>query len=96
MNQRDYIYYEAHAADVSLDEITSNEILQWLRDEDLESIYVGKCGFAFREGDDLGWLAYFIAEVNLYEDSRYSGPVELTKRHRLHTSYLLTHLMVIG
>eukprot|EP00986_Skeletonema_menzelii_P020103 scaffold30181_cov223-Skeletonema_menzelii.AAC.1 len=64
----------AHAADVSLDEITSNEILQWLRDEDLESIYVGKCGFAFREGDDLGWLAYFIVEVNLYEDSRYSGP----------------------
>eukprot|EP00986_Skeletonema_menzelii_P008047 scaffold3302_cov146-Skeletonema_menzelii.AAC.2 len=79
MNQRDYSYYEAHAADVELDEITSDEynkqILHRLRDHDLKSIYVGERidDFAIREGDDLGWLAYFIGRSESLRELTIDG-----------------------
>eukprot|EP00985_Skeletonema_marinoi_P000614 scaffold224_cov108-Skeletonema_marinoi.AAC.12 len=78
MDHRYYNYYEANAADISLEDITSSEqnkqILRRLRDDDLgwhDSIALGREGpFYFgvgnsrllrvREGDDLGWLGYFI------------------------------------
>eukprot|EP00986_Skeletonema_menzelii_P005855 scaffold2188_cov81-Skeletonema_menzelii.AAC.1 len=68
-NRRDYSYYEAHAADVNLDEITSSyknkQILQRLRDGKIKSIEVGRDDwystyFCFSKGDDLRWLGYFI------------------------------------
>ncbi len=67
MNQRDYSYYEAHAADVSLDEITSSfynkQTLQRLRDGNLNSLSIGGrwVNFVVSEGDDVGWLGYFIS-----------------------------------
>eukprot|EP00986_Skeletonema_menzelii_P001222 scaffold329_cov118-Skeletonema_menzelii.AAC.1 len=84
---RDYSYYEAHAADVNLDDITSSEhnkqILQWLRDgygvpsiDRYRSINVGGrwCDdFAIREGDDLGWLAYFIGRSKSLRKLRIRG-----------------------
>jgi len=76
MDHRDYSYYEANAADISLEDITSSEqnkqIFQQLRDGDLvlNSItlgregnfyFAGRCELLYvREGDDLGWLGYFI------------------------------------
>eukprot|EP00986_Skeletonema_menzelii_P004617 scaffold1588_cov133-Skeletonema_menzelii.AAC.2 len=88
MNQRDYSYYEAHAADVNLDEITSSEYkkqdLQWLRDGDRSnssihrSILVGRSGdFTFGEGDDLGWLGYFIGRSESLRNLRIAGLSEI-------------------
>ena len=64
---RDYNYYEAHAANVKLDEITSSNknkrTLQRLRDGHIQSIDISERSywdFAVTEGDDLGWLGYFI------------------------------------
>jgi len=72
---RDYAYYKEHAQDVKLDDITSSErnknIIQKLRDGDSEftSLYIlddDRNGeddeFIVLEGDDLGWLGYFIGE----------------------------------
>ena len=81
MSLRDYSYYKAHAANVSVDEIISpnkpeediifsKRTLQRLREDNLDKItvskvpvgrrYGGDSYFAFSEGDDLGWLGYFI------------------------------------
>ena len=81
MNQRDYSYYEAHAADVSLDEITSSfynkVILQRLRDGDLNSMSIGGNSywdkFTIREGDDLGWLGYFIGRSESLQELTIKG-----------------------
>ena len=79
MSLRDYGYYEAHAADVTLGDITSSDInkqiLQWLRDgdnkfNDSQLINLDLAPgysenyryFGVREGDDLGWLGYFIGK----------------------------------
>eukprot|EP00984_Skeletonema_dohrnii_P026242 scaffold15567_cov74-Skeletonema_dohrnii-CCMP3373.AAC.2 len=80
MDHRDNSYYEANAADISLEDITSSEenkqIYQQIRDDDLawfNRIALGREGrFYFgvlncallrvREGDDLGWLGYFIGK----------------------------------
>eukprot|EP00984_Skeletonema_dohrnii_P025188 scaffold14297_cov113-Skeletonema_dohrnii-CCMP3373.AAC.6 len=88
MESRDYYYYEANAADISLETITSSEynrqILQQLRDDDLSlmscrignkivnritvstvgRLYFGERRrlFLIKEGDDLGWLGYFIGK----------------------------------
>eukprot|EP00984_Skeletonema_dohrnii_P026065 scaffold15321_cov83-Skeletonema_dohrnii-CCMP3373.AAC.3 len=89
MESRDYKYYEANAADVILEDITSSEynrqILQQLRDDDLSLMSVCRKGnkivnritvstdgrlyfgerrrlFLIKEGDDLGWLGYFIGK----------------------------------
>ena len=67
----DYEYYEAHAKDVKIEDITSDEdnadILASLRDNDFEfnQISIVTTGidwpdFVVREGDHLGWLGYFV------------------------------------
>ena len=73
MEPRDYNYYEANAADISLEDITSSkhnaQLLRRLCDGDLRScakeLTLGRVGgwathFHIGEGDDLGWLGYFI------------------------------------
>ena len=71
MERRDFDYYEANAADISLEKITSSEknakILRRLRDGDdnltvftLGSDSDGWVQFRISKGDDLGWLGYFI------------------------------------
>ena len=67
--QRDFSYYEAHAANVSSDDITSSDknkrTLQRLRDGHIQSIGIGEnfyWDFVVSEGDDLGWLGYFIGK----------------------------------
>jgi len=73
MEHRDYDYFEANAADISLEDITSSEdnaeIIRRLRDGDdtLRSLLAlgrGQCGgdVNIGEGDDLGWLGYFIGK----------------------------------
>ena len=64
-------YYETHAKDVKLQEITSSQknadLLASLRDNDPELKYISivtefndHCDFVVREGDHLGWLGYFV------------------------------------
>ena len=74
MEDRDYHYYEANAADVNLEEITSSaqnaDTLQRLRDGDptLSHFSLRRHGgwgnfyFYVGEGDDMGWLGYFIGK----------------------------------
>eukprot|EP00984_Skeletonema_dohrnii_P029686 scaffold20524_cov85-Skeletonema_dohrnii-CCMP3373.AAC.6 len=73
MERREYDYYQANAANVNLEEITSSaenaKILQQLRDGDDKLDYfnvgVGRAtwnSFIIDEGDDLGWLGYFIGK----------------------------------
>ena len=82
MEVHDYAYYEAHAQDVNLEDITSDEhnayLLARLRDnnpyvdfpwfsivterEDDEEGYE----FLIREGDDLGWLGYFVGRSETF------------------------------
>eukprot|EP00984_Skeletonema_dohrnii_P023207 scaffold12278_cov104-Skeletonema_dohrnii-CCMP3373.AAC.7 len=72
---RDYAYYNKHAQDVNLDDITSSErnknIMQKLRDgdSDFTSLYIGEeerndedDEFIVEKSDDLGWLGYFVGE----------------------------------
>ena len=69
----DYEYYEAHAKDVKIEDITSDEyntvLLAGLRDNNdpdftYISITTSNTGQAYefevREGDHLGWLGYFV------------------------------------
>ena len=78
-NQRDCSYYEAHAADVCLDEITSSDYnkraLQRLRDGDISNISVGAIwrNFVITEGDDLGWLEYFISRSESLQELEVVG-----------------------
>ena len=70
MDVQDYEYYEARAKDVKLEDITSQQnadILERLRGNDprLTNIYIAETvedegDFVIREGDDLGWLGYFV------------------------------------
>ena len=66
-------YYEAHAHNIDLEQITSDHhnaiILQRLRDNDPELTYLSiddqniddpSYEFVVREGDDLAWLGYFL------------------------------------
>ena len=66
-------YYEAHSPTVNLENVTSSDenaiILQKLRDNDpnLTCLWIEQdidddvsCEFVVREGDDLGWLGYFL------------------------------------
>ncbi|KAK1733230.1 leucine-rich repeat protein [Skeletonema marinoi] len=69
MENRDDNFYEANAADVNLEEITSSaknaKILQQLRDGDpkLHCLILGGLfsNFHVSEDDDLGWLGFFIS-----------------------------------
>eukprot|EP00985_Skeletonema_marinoi_P007535 scaffold3316_cov94-Skeletonema_marinoi.AAC.18 len=69
MERRDNTYYEANASDISLEDITSSQhnarILRRLRDDKLSQLYLvehdgWRHGFQLGEGNDLGWLGYFI------------------------------------
>jgi len=71
MDNRDYNYYEENAASIKLEEITSSEdnaiILRRLRDGDdkLRHLTLGSQGltkFHIGQGNDLGWLGYFIGK----------------------------------
>eukprot|EP00985_Skeletonema_marinoi_P020969 scaffold12617_cov138-Skeletonema_marinoi.AAC.4 len=72
MEHRDHNYYEANSADVNLEEITSSaknaKNLQQLRDGDPRLIHLCLSNgdflsdFCIGEGDDLGWLGYFIGK----------------------------------
>jgi len=72
MEHRDHNYYEANSADVNLEEITSSaknaKNLQRLRDGDPRLIHLCLSNgdfpsdFCIGEGDDLGWLGYFIGK----------------------------------
>eukprot|EP00984_Skeletonema_dohrnii_P013956 scaffold5839_cov103-Skeletonema_dohrnii-CCMP3373.AAC.6 len=71
MDVQDYEYYEARAKDVKMEDITSDEdnadILERLRDNDpdfthisIRDEFIDEGDFVVREGDDLGWLGYFV------------------------------------
>ncbi len=72
MERRDFHYYEARAQDVKLEDTTSCEknakIIRELRDNKLIDLticqindrYYSVSYFVIGEGDDLGWLGYFI------------------------------------
>ncbi|KAK1734350.1 leucine-rich repeat protein [Skeletonema marinoi] len=71
MDVQDYEYYEARAKDVKLEDITSSQlnadILERLRDNDpeLTKMYINITredfdDFVVCEGDNLGWLGYFV------------------------------------
>eukprot|EP00985_Skeletonema_marinoi_P029473 scaffold27957_cov73-Skeletonema_marinoi.AAC.1 len=71
MDNRDYNYYEENAASIKLEEITASEdnaiILRRLRDGDdkLRHLTLGSQGltkFHIGQGNDLGWLGYFIGK----------------------------------
>eukprot|EP00985_Skeletonema_marinoi_P027201 scaffold21960_cov180-Skeletonema_marinoi.AAC.1 len=70
MERRDFDYYEARARYVKLEDITSDEnnaeILRRLRDHSLDMLtiagYYGHGHFVVCEGDDFGWLGYFIGK----------------------------------
>ena len=76
MEGRDFDYYEARAQDVKLEDITScygnAEILQQLRCHPLKTLTISDDAdddyFVVGEGDDLGWLGYFIGKSTYLED----------------------------
>eukprot|EP00984_Skeletonema_dohrnii_P016360 scaffold7259_cov77-Skeletonema_dohrnii-CCMP3373.AAC.2 len=80
MEREEYEYYEANASDISLEDITSSEdnamILRRLRDGDDTLRYLhltlGSEGwsnnFDIGEGNDLGWLGYFIGKSECLHD----------------------------
>ena len=68
-------YYEARAKDVNLEDISSSEqnaaILERLRDNDptftiisIDDEHRDGGDFVVREGDNLGWLGYFVGRSN--------------------------------
>ena len=75
----DYEYYEAHAKDVKVEDITSDEnnagLLAMVRHNNPElthitlttSRYSRMNCFVVREGDDLGWLGYFVGSSEKLE-----------------------------
>ena len=78
MEVQDYEYYEAHAEDVKLEDITSDEdnadVLARLLDNKSYCIYLSIAtereddfDFVVREGDDLGWLGYFVGRSQRLE-----------------------------
>ena len=79
MERRDFNYYEARARDVKWEDITScednAEILQRLRDQDtsFDAIRITDEAdevrdFIAEEGDDLGWLGYFVGKSKYLKD----------------------------
>jgi len=80
MDVQDYEYYEARAKDVKLEDITSSQqnknILERLRNDDPYFTYIyiaetvdddDESDFVIREGDDLGWLGYFVGRSKQLE-----------------------------
>ena len=71
MDEQYYEYYEARAEDVKLEDITSTQhnadILERLHDNDPDFTYISisnemydESDFVICEGDNLGWLGYFV------------------------------------
>ncbi len=97
---RDYDYYEANAANINLEEITSSDwnkrTLQRLRDGNLNGRGItfninGSCWdlvFSFREGDDLGWVEYFVGKSEslrlLNIERTYNGGDEGREQRIIH------------
>ena len=79
MDVQDYEYYEARAKEVKLKDITSSQqnadILARLRDNDPDITYISiqdereddYYDFVVREGDNLGWLGYFVGRSKQLE-----------------------------
>eukprot|EP00984_Skeletonema_dohrnii_P010497 scaffold4092_cov105-Skeletonema_dohrnii-CCMP3373.AAC.6 len=103
MDHRYYNYYEANAADINLEDITSSEqnkqILRRLRDDDLgwlNRITLGREGqfylgvgnsglLLIGEGDDLGWLGYFIGRsTKLQEIEIWNLPEHEGREQQMH------------
>eukprot|EP00984_Skeletonema_dohrnii_P016359 scaffold7259_cov77-Skeletonema_dohrnii-CCMP3373.AAC.1 len=94
MENREYHYYEEQAASIKLEEITSSEnnamILRRLRDGDdkLRHLSLGSQGwskFHIGEGNDLGWLGYFIGKsVKLYSLDIWDFPVYEGVEQQIH------------
>eukprot|EP00984_Skeletonema_dohrnii_P025543 scaffold14722_cov73-Skeletonema_dohrnii-CCMP3373.AAC.2 len=84
MERRDFDYYEERARDVKFEDITScednAEILQRLHDQSWDTSLIRLRStdddiadddyFVVSEGDDLGWLGYFIGKSKYLEDLR--------------------------
>ncbi len=92
MRVRDCEYYEARAKDVKLGDITSDEynagILAMLRDNDptFTSILIsiddeGDFSFQVREGDDLGWLGYFLGKNDQVKRLYMDFPNDFNLKH---------------
>ena len=75
MEVQEYDYYEAHAKDIKLEDITSDEdnanLLASLRDNRDGLFFIDTEGegndFVVREGDHLGWLGYFVGRSQKLE-----------------------------
>ena len=94
MDNRDYNYYEENSASIKLEEITSSEdnaiILRRLRDGDdkLRHLTLGSQGltkFHIGQGNDLGWLGYFIGKsVKLLSLDIWDFPVYEGVEQQIH------------
>jgi hypothetical protein len=86
-------YYDAHAQSVDLTEITSSdnnaEILEQLRDDELTSLWICQHAnnwvdaFFVQEGDDLGWLGYFIGRSTVLDALYITDAPEDEDRERI-------------
>ncbi len=87
-------YFEAHARDVNLEDVTSSEynavILEMLREDECRGIgilgddydWADENDFVVRDGDNLGWLGYFIGKSKRLESlwiSHLSGDKSLVQ-----------------
>ena len=82
VDRRDYEYYKAHAKDVQLEDITSSQnnanLLEMIRDGDSdwngkvyllnEEIDGDPDEFVVGDGDDMGWLGYFLGSSEHVKD----------------------------
>jgi len=80
MERRDYAYYEERAPTVKLEDITSSDLnaklLRWIKDDNPEwnkaiSLTVDRSeetDFCIDEGDDLGWLGFFIGQSDFIKE----------------------------
>lgn len=90
-------YYDARVADVNLEEITSSmhnaNILRALRDDNYrdeiglysseEGIEDEDADFVLRDGDDLGWVGYFIGKSKYLETLAIISLPEAEERERI-------------
>jgi Ran GTPase-activating protein (RanGAP) involved in mRNA processing and transport len=91
MEEYDHDYYEARAQTINLKSITSDEynaeILRMLRedDTDLSTLFIEEnpedyCDFVVREGDDMGWLGFFVGRSKVLKSLYIHHMPESTDR----------------
>jgi Ran GTPase-activating protein (RanGAP) involved in mRNA processing and transport len=91
MEEHDHDYYEARAQTINLKSITSDEynaeILRMLRDDDtdLSTLFIedspeDECDFVVREGDDMGWLGFFVGRCKVLKSLYIHHMPESTDR----------------